>query len=55
MFSAHVMNSVVPLTLSLEDHAFVAGLLRLWTAAADFLSGFDPNLVRFFAFPAGGG
>ena len=55
MFSAHVMNSVVPLTLSLIDDAFVPGLLRLWTAAADLLSGFDPNLVRFFAFPAGGG
>ena len=49
------MNSVVPLTLSLEDDAFVPGLLRLWTAAADLLSGFDPNLVRLFAFPAGGG
>lgn len=49
------MNSVVPLTLSLEDDAFVPDLLRLWTAAADLLSGFDPNLVRLFAFPAGGG
>ena len=57
MFSAHdtFMNSVVPLTLSLEHDAFVPGLLRLWTAAADLLSGFDPNLVRLFAFPAGGG
>jgi len=49
------MNSVVTLTLSLEDTTFVPGLLRLWTTAADLLSGFDPNLVRLFAFPAGSG